>query len=228
MATQTKTLVSEILQAVSDLRGESSVNTDAVRIRYVTKNEKDLAKRMFWSWLRMPNQTTTGDGTNDYTIGSSTYPMRVKGLSEVFVDGTTESSRYTILDFNAYKAQYNLNNSAKICYEWYDVANDLWKVHINPAPETGKTITYTYFMEPATRTLTTEYVICPNPRIISLLVFADILDSEEEVQRAQIVRNEAEQLIEELMGIENAPAVNQTYRMEADINTRGTYGLGTY
>jgi hypothetical protein len=97
-------------------------------------------------------------------------------------------------------------------------------MHINPAPAITETTTYSYFWEPPTRTLTTDAIICPNPKIISLLALADLAHSEDELQTEQLLKNEAEQLIAELIGLENTPAINQTFSMGA-IEGRG---IGSY
>jgi len=234
MGTNTKTTVLDILQQISDLRGESSTNTDANRIRFVSRAERDFARRFLWRIFLLPNQTTVGTAVNDYTIGSATYPFRVKGLMEVFVDTTgdsdvtQESCRYQIVDYATYKNLYNRNNAERLVYEWYDVANDLWKMHINPAPEATETITYSFFWEPPTRTLTTDAVVCPNPKILALLAAADLYDSEDELQKAQLYKNEAEQLISELQSLEVMPAVNQLYSMGAIESSVSEHGLGNY
>jgi hypothetical protein len=214
MATNINVLVSSVLQIISDLRGESSVNTDASRIRAVSRANQDFALRRFWKFYLLPNQTKVGDGTNDYSISVTNYPMRFKGLIEVFVDsGTTtqEAYRHQIVDFNVYKKLYNENNSDLLVYEWYDKANDAWKMHINPAPAATDTITYSYYWVPPTLTATTDYCLCPNPKIIALLASADIHIGEDEVDVADKEKNEAEQLINEVIGVDNAPAQNQTY-----------------
>lgn len=91
MATNIRDTVSNILQIISDKRGESSTNTDANRIRAVSRANKDFANRKFWRFYLLPNQTTVGTASNDYTVGSATYPMRFKGLTEVFVATTTDT-----------------------------------------------------------------------------------------------------------------------------------------
>jgi len=58
-------LVSTILQIISDLRGESSVNTDAVRIRAISDANKDFALRKNWGFYLYPNQTMVGSAVND-------------------------------------------------------------------------------------------------------------------------------------------------------------------
>lgn len=213
---------------VSDLRGESSTNTDAKRIRFLSNAERDVAKRKLFQYFLLPNQTATGDGNNDYAIGSSTYPMRFKGLSEVFVGGTTEDKRYAIVDYHRFKNEFNKNNAARLCYEWYDAANDLWKVHISPAPETGVTIYYSYYWEPPKRTSSSDEVICPDMRILALYVLADLLDSEDDTNEAANKRGEAEQLVSEIIGKQNSPAVNQTYSFSSIYNSVKNQPLGSY
>lgn len=234
MATSTQETVEDVLEIISDLRGESSTNTDAVRIRAISRANKDFARRRFWRFYRLDNQTSVGDATNDYTIGDATNPMRVKGLTEVFVSATAdtyktlESERYTIVDYNKFKNLYNQNNSAKLVYEWFDAANDDWKMHINPAPAATDTITYSFYWEPPAKTATTDEVICPNKKILALLALADIYAGEDEDDKAIDVKNEAEMLIGEMVGIENAPAVNQLYQMDSTENTVEAQGIGTY
>jgi hypothetical protein len=214
--------------------GESSTNTDAIRIRAVSRANQDFARRMLWSFYRLDNQTTVGTATNDYTIGSSTYPMRSKGLSEVFVgttgdtDITQESQRYNIVDFLSFKKLYNQDNTYRLVYEWYDKANDLWKMHINPSPKATETITYTYFWEPPTLTATTDEITCPNIRIIALLALADIYSGSDERDLSIESKNEAEMLIAECVSRENTPAKNQQYAMGAVENVTINRGYGTY
>jgi hypothetical protein len=228
MATNTATLVSTICQWISDLRGETNADTSAGRIRAISRAERDFALRKLWRVFYIKDQTTTATTGNDYAVGSTTYPMRNKGLAEVFVDGTTEDKRHSILDFNVFKRVYNSDNSSKIVYEWYDAANDLWKMHINPAPTTGVTITHSYFWEPPVRTATTDKVICPNPLIIVKLAMADIADGEDDPDTATELRQNVEQLIQELIGNEVMPAVNQLYGFSAIENAVRNKGIGSY
>lgn len=230
MATSPAHTVNDILQIISDLRGESSVSTDSSRIRAISRSEQDLAKRKFFKIHLAKDQSIgTGDGsTTAFTIGSATYPMRLHGLSEVFVGGTTEDKRYTVLDFHNYKNTYNQNNSARIAYEYYDQANDLWKVQINPAPSSGTAVTASWFYTPPTRTLTSDIVVCQDPYIIAYLALGDIYHGEDELQLEQQARGEAEQRIGELTGIDNAPAVNQRIEMSSSINQLRPRGIGTY
>jgi hypothetical protein len=220
-------LVSSVLQIISDLRGESSTNTDASRIRAVSRSNRDFALRRLWKFYLYPNQTMVGSGVNDYTIGSATYPMRYKGLMEVFVDSgatTQEAYRYGIVDFSTYKEKYNSDNADHLVYEWFDKANDLWKIHINPAPAATDTITYSYYWEPPTLTATTDYCVCPNPKIIALLASAEIHEAEDERDIAKEEKNEAEQLIAEIIGQDNMPNQNELYAM----GTLAGAGFGNY
>lgn len=234
MATNLQPTVNDVLQIISDLRGETTINSDAIRIRAVSRANQDFARRRFWRFYRLDDQTMVGDGTKNYTIGSSTYPMRQKGLTEVFVatttssDLTTETDRYSVVDFNKYKNSFNQNNSAQLAYEWFDAANDLWKMHINPAPAATDTITYSYYWEPPTKTATTDEIICPNIKILALMALAEIYEGEDETDLADRKKQEAEQMIGEMIGVENAPAVNQIYTMEATENAVSIQGIGTY
>lgn len=226
MATLSKYLVSDILQIISDLRGESAVNTDTDRIRAVSRAEQDLARRMFFRIHLIKDQSIgTGDGsTSTFTIGTSTYPMRSKGLMEIFVGGTTEDKRREVVDFAQYKEIYNSNGNANIAYEYYDQANDLWKVKINPVPANGDAITGSWYYIPPTRTATSDGVVSNDPYIIAYLALADIYHGEDELQAEQLARQEAENRIGEMMGSENVPAVNQTYQMQPATRK----GIGTY
>lgn len=223
-------LVSTICQQISDLRGESLSNTSANRIRFISQAEQELAARMFFRIHLVKDQSIgTGDGaTSTFTIGSTTYPMRMKGLCEVFAGGTTEEDRHEIIDFADYKVRYNNNNSAKIAYEYYDQANDLWKVKINPTPATGAAVTASWYFIPPDRTLTTEKVLCENPDIIVHLALAGIYHSEDELQKEQLELKAAEDMVGELIGRENAPAVGQTYSVKATENNSRNRGIGSY
>jgi hypothetical protein len=229
MATNINSTVQTVLQIVSDIRGETETNTDARRIRAVSRANQDFALRKLWKFYLMPDQTTVGSGVNSYSVGSATYPMRPKGLSEVFVWPTAtgsqdETYRYDIIDFNAFKYSYSENNTVQVVYEWYDKANDVWKMYINPAPEATDTIKYSYYWQPPTLTATTDYCVCPNPRVIALLASAEIHDAEDERDTAMEEKNEAEQLTSEIIGLDNMPAQNQIYTVGA---IEGL-GIGTY
>ena len=234
MASNLQLAVSEILEIISDLRGESSVNSDASRIRAVSRANQDFARRRFWRFYLLVDQTMVGDATKNYTIGSTTYPMRMKGLTEVFVaktsdtDKTTEADRYSVVDFNTYKNLFNQNNSAQIAYEWFDAANDLWKMHINPAPAATDTITYSFYWEPPEKTATTDEAICPDIEILARLALGQIYEGEDEQDLADKTKNIAEQMIADYIGKDNAPAVNQIYTMDAIENSTSTHGIGNY
>ena len=222
----TKYLVSDILQIISDLRGESSVNTDSDRIRAISRVEQDYARRMFFRIHLVKDQSIgTGDAsTSTFTIGSTTYPMRNKGLTEVFVGGTLESNRLTVVDFAQFKELYNSDANAKIAYEYFDQANDAWKVKVNPIPATGDAITGSWYYVPPTKTSTSEYIVVNDPYIIAYLALADIYHGEDELQSEQLARQEAENRVSESMGLENTPAINQTYQVQP--HTRK--GIGSY
>ena len=228
MSTLTKTTVADILEMISDWRGESSTDTSASRIRAISRAEQDFAGRRRWRTHRLPDQTITAAGTSTETIGSSTYPMRTKGLSEFFVGGTLESDRYSIVDFNNFKNLYNQNSTTPMVYEYYDVVNDAWKVKINPTPDAGETITYSYYWQPPERTSTTDYVVCDNPLIIAHLALADIYGGEEEFEKQQLERNTAEEMIGEMEGDEDNPADNQRYEMSSIVNQTMPRGVGSY
>ena len=226
MATLTAFTVSTILQLISDLRGESSTNTDTIRIRAVSHAEQDLAKRRFFRVHQVRDQSIgTGNGsTQDFTIGSATYPMRDKGLFEVFVGGTEESNRYQVVDYTQYKELVNSDASSRVAYEYYDQANDAWKVKVNPVPSNGDGVTASWYFIPPTRTLTTESVVTPDIYIVAYLALADLYHGEDELQLEQLARQEAENRLGEAEGRELTPAVNQIYQMRSSVKK----GIGTY
>jgi hypothetical protein len=226
--TETQATVLDILTMISDWRGETQTNSDASRIRAVSRAEKDFSKRMFWRTHLLRNQTMAGTGSADYTIGSSTLPMRTKGLAEVFVGGTSEGNRVQVVDFTEFKVIVNSNSSARVAYEWYDATNDLWKVHINPTPAVTDTITYSYFWQPPQRTSTADIVVCPNMEIIAHGALAEIFDSEDELQKALNERQLVEQMIDEVVALEESPAVGQIYQMKASENQTAIRGIGSY
>jgi hypothetical protein len=233
MATQTSDTVLNILQQVSDLRGESSTNTSAIRIRAVSNSERQFALSYPWRTHLLRDQTMVGSGVNDYTIGDANHPMRMKGLTEVFVDTTStttkcgEGSRYQVVDYTNYKLIVNNNSAAKVVYEWYDATNDLWKMHINGAPAATDTITYAYFWEPPTRTLVTDVVVCPDMDIIVHLTLAYLYKGEDE-QKYQDYLLMAEDSMKELKSKEDQPAVGQLYQMASIENQSYPRGIGTY
>lgn len=228
MATAIQGTVNDILQIVSDERGESSVNTDASRIRAVSRAEQECAKRMNWRIFRLMDQTAAGDGSSSsFTIGSAAYPMRPKGLFEVFVGGTTEAQRHSIVDAAEFKVLYNRNNSALLAYEWYDVANDAWKMKVSPTPANGDVITYSYFWVPPTRTAANNAVLSQNFDILARLALAYTYEGEDEDKyKDQLML--AENLINDEMGKEIAPAPGQLYSMGNPTNFTRPRGIGSY
>lgn len=203
-------LVSDILAKISDLRGEASTDSSASRIRAVSDAERDFADRMLRKIHRRTDQTITSTGTSEEEIGTTSYPMREKGLSELFVGGTTEDKRYEIVDYNVFKRRVNDNGGDRLVFERYDPAQDKWYAHISPTPTTGDVITYTYFFMPPIRTLGTERVLCPSKTLIARLALSDIYEGEDEAQKSIIEKQQAEQLINEQNGLEVMPAQNQT------------------
>ena len=227
MATNTKSTVQDILQIMADIRGESSVDVSSKRIRMISRAEKDFARRAFWRIFQVRESDVPGTGSNDYVIGAedTLHPFRPKGLSEVRVssNGELPGTNYKIVDFNDFQTLYETDNNMQMAYEYYDEADDYWMMYINPAPAVTDTIFYSYFWEPPTRTTTSDAIICPNPKIIALLASADLAHAEDEVQTEQLLKNEAEQLIAELVGLENTPAINQNYSMGVREPGIGTY-----
>lgn len=231
MATQTADTISNVLQIVSDWRGESTIKTDANRVRAVSRSERAFARRKLWDYFHLKNKTQSGDGGNDYTIGDSTNHYMEKGLSELFVstDGsTTEDKRYSIVDYHRYKNIYNNNTSTKMVYEWYDSANDLWKIHINPAPAADETLTYSHFWVPAKKDSSSDTVYCPDMNILAHLSLAEIYQGEDEIDSSLDEKQAAEQIISEIFGIQNSPNVNQLYSMTSITNAISFRGIGTY
>ena len=223
MASRTKWLVSDILQIMSDLRGESVVNSDSKRVRAVSSAAFDFSNRRFWKTHLLADQSMAGDTTSNYTIGSATYPMRLNGLSDIRVGGTDEAYRYSVVDESTYKLKVS-ESSAPVAYTWFDAANDVWKVHINASPAATDTIYYSFYWVSPALTATTSTLVCPNPKIIANLALGDIYEGEDETEKAVVAKNEAEQLINELTGQDNQPAVNQVIT-QGNVIRRG---IGTY
>lgn len=235
MATNLSHTVEEVLQVISDLRGESSTDTSAERIRAVSDAHKDFARRRNWSFFKLKNQTITGDGSSEYEVGSATYPYKPKGLTEMFVadtgddNMTPESGRVGIVSEAKFTNLYNRNTATKMCFVFYDASSDAWKVKINPAIETGETVTYDYYYEPATVTATTDTVLTPNIMILAKLALARIYHSEEEWNSELAEKQEVEQLIMEAAGdFEDTPHEGQLYSMESIYNQISDHGIGTY
>jgi len=222
MATLSKYLASDILQIISDLRGESSVNSDAVRFRAIDRAVTDFSTRRFWSSYSLINQTKTSTGAGDYEIGSTTYPYRPKGLNEIFTGGTAELNRCLIVSQIDYNNLYNADNSVQACYEWYDVANDAWKFHINP-DTSGDTITYSYYWQAPAVTATTSAVYTPDPDIIARRALAYLYEGEDEDKYTEMYQL-SETMANSWDKIEDTPNVGQTYSMTASTNK----GYGEY
>lgn len=225
----TKDTVENICQIISDWRGESATNTNASRIRAISRSNIVFSKRHYWRTHILPDQTTTGDGsTSTFTIGSATYPMRLKGLTELFVGGTTEDKRVALVDYFAFKNQVNNDNGARVAYEYFDAANDVWKVKINPAPDNGATIYYTYFWQAPKLDDVADTVVCENMEIIAHMALSEIYFGEDEDDKAIAESNLAERLIIDLIGTETMPAKGQTYSMTAIENSITPRGIGSY
>lgn len=228
MASLYEDTIENVLQIISDFRGESSVNTDDKRIRAISRQERALAKRKLWQLFIMPDQVITGTGASTYTIGTTTTPVRHKGVSEVFVGGTTEDKRRGVVDYHRYKNLYNKDNSTPMAYQWFDAPNKAWKLTINPAPEDGAVITYSYFWIPPVKTLTSDTVFAVDIEALARLALSEIYEGEDEDEKALDQRELAEQLITEAVGYDDSPAVNQLYTMSAIENITVNRGIGTY
>ena len=224
MASSQKYTVLSILQIISDLRGENVVNSDNKRIRAVSSAAFDFSNRKFWKTHLLADQSMAGDTTSNYTIGSSTYPMRLNGLCDIRVGGTDEAYRYSVVDENTSKIMISESSTAQVAYTWFDAANDVWKVHINASPAATDTIYYSYYWVSPALTATSSTLVCPNPKIIAKLALGDIYEGEDETEKAIVAKNEAEQLINELQGQDNQPAVNQVIT-QGNVIRRG---IGTY
>lgn len=228
MATLNQGTVNDILERISDLRGENATITDNVRVRAVSRQEQSLAKRFFSKLFLLQDQTTTGTGLNSYTLGSSTYPVNQKGLSEVFVGDTLESSRYKIVDFFNFKDLYNRDSTAKLAYQYYDIANNLWKMYLSPAPTASETIYYSYFWMPPTRTQSSDAVVSFDFEALARLALADLYEAEDEDDKAFDQRTIAEQIINDALSQENTTPIGQNFSMGSSSNAGRNRGFGTY
>lgn len=215
--------VQSILEIISDLRGETTTNTDTKRIRAISRSETAISKQVGGNIFYLPDQTITSTGASTYTIGSATFPMSNKGLVEVFVNGTTEDCRYKITDSELFKEEYNENNSEKLCYVSYNPTTDDWSLTISPTPEVGVTITYSYYWIPPKRTSVSDSVYCLNMEALARQSLAEIYDSEDEDDKAAIERNKAQQLLSTEQETESAPSPSQNYSMGDDGMGFGTY-----
>jgi len=85
---------SDVLQLVSDLRGEANVNTDASRIRAVSRANQTIAKKRLWKFYRK-DLTVTANGTDqDFEIGSTTYEMGPTQINMNWLTPTTTDTGY--------------------------------------------------------------------------------------------------------------------------------------
>jgi hypothetical protein len=223
MATLINILVSDVLELVSDLRGEASTNTSAGRIRAVSRANQTIAKKKKWDFYRK-ELTVTGDATNqDYTIGSTTYNVRPSGLSEVYVGGQTDDYKYEIVAFEDYKYLITQDSTKKMAYQWYDIANDLWKVHLSQVPGVV-TIYYTFYWLPPKRTLSSEYVMSPDMDVVARYALAYILQGEDE-DSYQNELQMAEALIAKYEADDDAVPAGQLRA----VNVSSSFsGIGTY
>ena len=228
MATPTSTTVQDVLQIISDEKGETATDTGATRIRALSRAYEWYAKAKRWNIHLKRLVPITSGGTADEEIGSTNFPMRQKGLAEVFVGGTTEDKRYSLVDYMAYQSLINQNPSGRFVYEWYDQANDKWMVHINPTPTSGDTIYYSYFYLPKALTTTTDTIYCEDVDCLVKQTKGYIYIAEDEPALAMEEFRQAQEIIAELQGLENAPAHNQLYSMGAIENSVYGHGIGTY
>ena len=222
MSTLTKYTANDILQIISDLRGEATLNSDASRIRAIDRAVGDFSTRRFWNVYHLNDQTITSTGVGDYEIGDSTHPYRNKGLSELFIGGTSETNRCNIVDQKDFRSLYNRNNAETMVYEWYDTTNDKWMIHISP-DTSGDTITYSFYFQAPAVTTTSSPVYTPDPDIIARRALAYMYEGEDEdkyVTQFQL----SEQMAKSWDEIEDTPNVNQTYSMTPP----STYGIGSY
>lgn len=218
--------VNDILTLVSDLKGETSVDTSTLRIRAIDRANKDFSLRRTWQLFRLPDQTTIGTGSSVYTLGSSTYPARPNGLLEVFVETTgssnmtPESARKTVVPFEKFKSYYNSDSTADIVCQYFDVANNEWKMKINPSPESTETITFTHYWTPATVSQTTDKVYCYDPMIIARLANAYLYENEDE-DKYQDQLQLAENLIQKWEQIDDETPVGELLSVESSIRGIG-------
>lgn len=224
MATLINIVISDVLELVSDLRGESTTNTDAVRIRAVSRANQTIAKKRPWKFYRK-ELTVTANGTDqDFTIGSTAYEMGPGRLSEVYVGGQTESYKYQIISPEDYKYIMTQDDTSQVCYEWYDVANDAWKVHLSQIPVNATVIYYTFYFLPPKKTTTAQYVMSPDIDIIARYALAYIFQGEDE-DKYQTELQMAEAMLAKYEQDDDSPNIGQTITFGVPSSTDG---LGTY
>lgn len=221
MTTQYKYTVNDILQIISDLRGESSINSDAVRIRAIDRALGDFSTRRFWEIYRINDKTTTSTGVNNYEI-DTTFPCRSNGLCEVFAGGTAEANRYIIMKQKDFKKAYNEDSALNLCYQWFDATNDKWMIHLSP-DTTGDTITYSYYWQHPTVTTTSSAVYIPDPDIAARRALAYLYEGEDE-EKYQEQYKLSEQMANDWDEAEDQPAIGQLFAVSSNI----TRGIGDY
>jgi len=215
---------SDVLQLVSDLRGEATVNTDASRIRAVSRANQTIAKKRLWKFYRK-DLTVTANGTDqDFEIGSATYEMGPGRLSEVYVDGVANTNKYELVDPNEYRSLVSVDSTVKIAYEWYDVANNKWKVRLSQTPDNGTVVYYTFYYLPPAITTTAGVVLAPDIDIPARYALAYILQGEDEdtyqteIQMAEAMLQKYEQDDDSL-----PKGQLKTFGVSASIGGYGTY-----
>lgn len=223
MATLFTETVQVILDTISDYRGETTTNTDAKRIRAISRAEKAIAKRSPWTLFFYADKTSTTTGASAYVIGDTSYPFRNKGLAEVFVDSTDDSDRYQVILEQDFKNEYSNDSAKKVCYVTYVPSSDAWYMNLSPTPETGLTITYSYYWIPPKRTSVSDTVYCVDMEALARSALAEIYDSEDEGDLAAIERNKVENILASEIGVEEGTYPGQTMVMMGS-----NQGLGTY
>lgn len=216
--------VSDVLQLVSDLRGEASVNSDASRIRAVSRANQTIAKKRLWKFYRK-DLTVTANGTDqDFEIGNTTYEMGPGRLSEVYVGGIANENRYELVDPSDYRYRMSINSADKIAFEWYDIANNKWKVRLSQIPDNGTVIYYTFYYLPPALTLTTNSVISPDIDIPARYALAYILQGEDE-DTYQTELQVAEAMLQKYEQDDDAIPKGQlkTFGVSDSISGYGTY-----
>lgn len=223
MSTSYTATVLNVLNTISDFRGENDTNTDARRIRAISRSEKSLAKRTNWKLFYLPDQTITTDGSATYALGSSNYPLKQKGLMEIYVGGTGSEHKYQIIEPFEFKDRFSRKPTDHICYTTYDPVTDSWNVTISPTPDDNVTITYSYYWMPPERTATSDVVLCVDMEGLARLSNADLYDGEDEPEKAAIERNKVEQIFSDELSEEDSPGMTQTISFGSTNSGYGNY-----
>lgn len=221
MSTLYKYTVNDILQIISDLRGESSINSDAVRVRAIDRALGDFSMRRYWEIYRKNDRTVVSTGAGDYEI-DTTFPCRVNGITEVFQGGTGEGNRYAIVKQKDFKKIFNSDTTLKLCYQWFDATNDKWMLHLSP-DTTGQTITYSYYWQHPTVTTTSSPVYIPDPDIAARRALAYLYEGEDE-EKYQEQYQLSEQMANSWDENEDQPAIGQLFSFSSNVNK----GIGSY